>query len=78
MDDKTDSAAVHGPGCFFCTTAMPLLERYFSVDRCVSETTREHFKASRVEFLKGLRGIIDDKIAYLSKEEVRGTRVTVE
>jgi hypothetical protein len=72
MEEKTAPAAAHGPGCFFCTTALPLLER------CWSEATRDHFKASRVEFLKGLRCLIDDRIAHLSKEEPKGTHVTVE
>jgi len=60
------------PGCFFCTTALPLLER------CWSEATRDHFRNSRVEFLKGIRSLIDDRIAHLSREEKRGTHVTVE
>lgn len=59
-------------GCFFCTTAVPLLEKIWS------EATRDHFRTSRIEFLKGLRSMIDDRIAYLSREEKKGTHVTVE
>jgi hypothetical protein len=60
-------------GCFFCTTAMPLMERVWN------EATRHHFRNSRIEFLKGVRSMIDDRIAHLSKhEEAKGTRVTVE
>ena len=62
----------HGPGCFFCTTAIPIMERMWS------DATRDHFRTSRVEFLKGLRSLIDDRIAHLSKDEARGTKVTVE
>jgi len=62
----------HQPGCFFCTTAIPIVERLWS------EATRDHFRNSRVEFLKGLRSLIDDRIAHLSKEEPKGTHVTVE
>jgi len=62
----------HGPGCFFCTTAIPIMERMWS------EATRDHFRTSRVEFLKGLRSLIDDRIAHLSKDESKGTKVTVE
>jgi hypothetical protein len=51
---------------------LPLIERRWS------EATRGHFKNSRVEFLKGMRSLIDDRIAHLSKEEPKGTRVTVE
>jgi hypothetical protein len=78
MEEKTAPAAAPAPGCFFCTTALPLLERYVSVERCCSEATRDHFRASRVEFLKGIRSLIDDRIAHLSKEEPKGTHVTVE
>jgi hypothetical protein len=38
----------------------------------------DHFRASRVEFLKGIRSLIDDRIAHLSREEHKGTHVTVE
>jgi len=62
----------HPAGCFFCTTAIPIVERLWS------EATRDHFRNSRIEFLKGLRSLIDDRIAHLSKEEPKGTHVTVE
>lgn len=62
----------HGPGCFFCTTAIPIIEHLWS------DATRGHFRNSRVEFLKGLRSLIDDRIAHLSKDEPKGTHVTVE
>jgi hypothetical protein len=68
MDEKhTD------PGCFFCTTAMPMLERMWS------DATRDHFRNSRVEFLKGLRSLLDERIDHLSRHaEQKGTKVDVE
>ena len=40
---------------------------------------REHFRAARVEFLKGVRAVIDARIDYLSKKEAAtGTTVPVE
>jgi hypothetical protein len=74
MEEKTTPAAgaQPHPGCFFCTTAIPLLEK------CWSEATREHFHNSRVEFLKGIRSLIDDRIAHLSHEGRKGTHVPVE
>jgi len=82
MDEKTTNAGApqgapsteaHGPGCFFCNVALPLMER------CWSDATRGHFRNSRVEFLKGIRSLIDDRITHLSKEEEpKGTHVTVE
>ena len=68
MEEKTSRHA----GCFVCETAIPMMERIWS------ETTRDHFRNSRVEFLKGLRSILDARIDHLSKEAPKGTRVTVE
>ena len=76
MEEKTDTAGTHDRahrgGCFFCDTAMPVLEGL------VGEATREHFRNSRVEFLKGLRGLLDERIAHMSRAEAKGTKVTVE
>jgi hypothetical protein len=72
MDEATNPAgAPPRPGCLFCT-AMPILERMWS------DATRGHFRNSRIEFLKGVRSLIDDRIAHLSREEHKGTHVTVE
>ncbi|MEO8025324.1 MAG: hypothetical protein ABI823_02565 [Bryobacteraceae bacterium] len=43
-----------------------------------SASVREHFDKSRIEFLKGLRAIIDNRIAEMSKAEPKGTKVNVE
>jgi len=74
MDETTTAAGTHShtEGCFFCSTAMPMLENL------VSEATRDHFRNSRVEFLKGLRSLLDERIAHLAREEPKGTHVTVE
>jgi hypothetical protein len=74
MDEKTTTNAPreHAPGCFVCTTAIPMLERMWS------DATRNHFRNSRVEFLKGIRSLIDDRIQHLSREEPKGTHVVVE
>ena len=76
MEEKTESAAsghVHaGPGCFFCNTVRPAMEHLWS------DATRDHFRNSRVEFLKGVRSLLDQRISALSKEERKGTHVTVE
>jgi len=51
---------------------MPMLENL------VSESTRDHFRNSRVEFLKGLRSLLDERIQHMSRAESKGTKVTVE
>jgi hypothetical protein len=69
MDEKH----THPEGCFFCTTAIPMMERIWS------EATRDHFHNSRVEFLKGLRSMLDDRIEHLSrKDQPKGTHVPVD
>jgi hypothetical protein len=67
MDEKNSAH-----GCFICATAIPMLERMWS------DVTKDHFRNSRVEFLKGLRSLLDDRISHLSREEHKGTHVTVE
>jgi hypothetical protein len=73
MEETTTTAAgaPPRPGCPICI-AMPLFEKIWS------DATRGHFRNSRIEFLKGIRSLIDDRIAHLSREESKGTHVTVE
>jgi hypothetical protein len=44
----------------------------------VSPDVREHFTNSRIEFLKGIRAIIDSRIDRLSKASAHGTKIAVE
>ena len=44
----------------------------------VSPEVREHFTNSRIEFLKGIRAVIDSRIEHLSKARQRGTKIAVE
>jgi hypothetical protein len=75
MEEQTagaPKAAQTGHGCFVCATAIPVLQHLWS------EATKDHFRNSRIEFLKGMRSLIDDRIAHLSKTESKGSHVTVE
>jgi hypothetical protein len=44
----------------------------------VSPAVRRHLANSRVEFLKAIRAVIDDRIEHLSKAGQQGTKVPVE
>ena len=44
----------------------------------VSPKVREHFTNSRIEFLKGIRAVIDSRIEHLSNPGQRGTKIAVE
>ncbi len=43
-----------------------------------SEDVRDHFRNARIEVLKGLRGLIDERIQRLSTESKKGTSVPIE
>jgi hypothetical protein len=72
MESSTQSTGTHATGCIFCDAVKPFLDHLWS------EATRDHFRNSRVEFLKGLRSLLDARIAHLSHEEAKGTHVVVE
>lgn len=42
------------------------------------EPAKQHFDQARVEFLKGLRALIDHRIEQISKQSQKGTKLTVE
>jgi hypothetical protein len=44
----------------------------------VPPKVREHFTNSRIEFLKGIRAVIDSRIEHLSNASQRGTKIAVE
>jgi len=44
----------------------------------VSPKVREHFTNSRIEFLKGIRAVIDSRIEHLSNAGQSGTKIAVE
>ena len=60
MEEKTTTSESRAAGCFVCETVKPFLER------CWSDATRDHFRTSRVEFLKGIRSLLDARIERLS------------
>ena len=71
--DQERTETPHDSGCFLCMHVIPLFENLWS------DATKSHFRSSRIEFLKGVRSLIDDRIAHLStQEETKGTHVTVE
>ena len=43
-----------------------------------SDEVRQHFRNARIEVLKGLRSLLDERIHRLSSERQKGTSVTVE
>lgn len=62
-----------GCGCL-CCEVQRLVEHMFRLP----EPTRQHLRNSRIEFLKAIRSLIDERIAQLSRAESRGARIAVE
>jgi hypothetical protein len=70
MADETKP--VDAPGCFYCLNVKPMFRKAWS------DATKDHFRNARVELLKGVRSVLDDRIANLARHEAKGTHVTVE
>jgi hypothetical protein len=43
-----------------------------------SEPVRRHFTQARLEILKGLRALLDERIERMQKQPSRGSKVTVD
>jgi hypothetical protein len=58
-----------------CREAIDRFEDLFHIH---TDEARTHMRNSRIEFLKAIRSLIDDRIAHLSTESQKGTKVAVE
>ena len=67
---KTGECGCHGKG--------PEFTRVFTKMFEPPAGAGEHFKQARIEFLKGIRGLIDHRIEKLSRTAGKGTHITVE
>jgi len=64
------------PTCFCCGVG-PQITAF--ADNLWSKATGDHFRNSRIEFLKGLRSLIDDRIERLQRPAAsKGTTVPVD
>jgi hypothetical protein len=69
----TNPTVIHEP-CL-CREVVDRMREAFGVPAQV----KEHFNNSRIEFLKGIRAIIDSRIEHLSQAGQRhGTKIAVE
>ncbi len=74
MDENVKTAPSGGCGCGGVGPQATAMFR-----NMWSRSTRDHFRNSRVEFLKGVRSLIDERIDRLSKgSQQKGTTVPVE
>jgi hypothetical protein len=74
---KGGQGYAHDPKGCWCCEANDAMNR-FAREFGPSEEVRSHFRQSRLEFLKGIRRIIDERIDRLSRSGEKGTHVNVE
>lgn len=67
-------AAKPQPACL----CMGLGPRLTGMLQCRSEEARSHMRAARIEFLKGLRALVDERLEQLAQSGKKGTSVPVE
>ncbi len=64
MTDQQQPQAAPAPERCLCRQAMEFWLDMFGVR---SATARQHLRNSRVEFLKAIRSVLDERIDYLSR-----------
>ncbi len=75
MNEETANAHAQST-CFVCE-ATDAMKKFLS-EMGPSEEAKNHFRQSRVELLKGIRRIIDDRIERVGRTGHKGTHVVVE
>jgi hypothetical protein len=75
--NEANGAARHAHDDCICCEASAAIGKLFRAIR-PSEKVSEHFRQSRVEFLKGIRTLLDERIDHIGRPPHKGTRVVVE
>ncbi len=76
MNDKKRTQKKEGGPCL-CQGAGPVLSELLRRLGPPPEA-RAHFETARLEFLKGLRALLDARIAQCSKAQAKGEKISVE
>jgi hypothetical protein len=76
MNPNESNAAPRTERCF-CGGLGPELSRMVE-QMGPSDSVRQHFRNARIELLKGLRQLIDNRIADLSQTPKKGTAVNID
>ncbi len=77
MNNKTKRNQKPASGPCLCQGAGPALSELLHRLGPPPEA-RRHFDTARVEFLKGLRAVLDARIEQISKPRARGEKISVE
>ena len=78
MNEQQTSGSAAGQGAIhercLCYEVLDLFRSRLGV----SPRVRQHLANSRIEFLKAIREVIDERIEHLSKPSQQGTKIRVE
>ena len=77
MNKKTKPSPPREPTECLCQGVFPLLTEYLRRLGPPQEAQR-HFEAARLEFLKGIRAILDARIEHVSRAKSKGEKISVE
>ncbi len=77
MNKKTRQSPKSQGGSCLCYGAGPVLSELMR-RLGPPEQARRHFDAARVEFLKGLRAVIDARIDQVSKANTKGEKINIQ
>ncbi len=77
MNKKTKRSQKVNDGACLCQGAGPALSDVLRRLGPPPEA-RRHFEAARLEFLKGLRAVLDARIQRCSKASAKGEKISVE
>ena len=74
MGPEAQRSTGHGDGRCACHQFIDLVRERLGV----SPAVKQHLMNSRVEFLKAIREVIDERIEHLSAKGQQGTKIAVE
>jgi hypothetical protein len=74
---KTTNSPKSQPEAGICQMAGPLLNQVLQRLR-PPEEARRHFESARLEFLKGLRSLLNARIEKRSRRMAKGEKISVE
>jgi len=77
MNHKPKRTQESASGRCLCQGAGPVLSDLLR-RLAPPEKARGHFETARLEFLKGLRAVLDARIEHCSKPRARGEKISVE
>ena len=78
---EENTERTHDHSSCLCCQATQMMGRLFGAmgASATSAEAREHFRQSRLELLKGIRRVVDDRIEKASRtDQSRGSRIVVE